>query len=156
MFQDSTKSYFLSFIFYSLSFFYLRDLCNTWPPGLLPKISIQRKKLFVYLFRIRTGFTSTSNGSASPFGRIMFRHSIFAVAPRSCTTQRSFYANLPLIIPREQDELAGARSDAGSDETPTSPKASIPSLILPPAKALFTKFMKVFMEITQVQILTEP
>ena len=60
----------------------------------------------------------------------------------------------------EQDELAGAqslagRSDAGSDEVPTTFKTPTSLLISPPTKDLFTKFMKVFMETTQAQVLAE-
>ena len=64
------------------------------------------------------------------------------------TTRRNPRVNLPDNIPGEQDELAGARSDAGSNETPTPPEVSTPPLVPPPAKDLFTKFMKVFMETT--------
>ena len=75
------------------------------------------------------------------------------MAPGSCTTRRSSRVNLSADIPREQDELANApgRSDAGSNEAPTPPEASIPSLVPPTSEDLFTKFMKVFMETTQAQ-----
>ena len=75
----------------------------------------------------------------------------------SRTTRRSPCVNPP-VDPTEQDMLAGAqggRSDADSNETPTPPEAPTPPLIPPPTKDLFTKFMKVFMETTQVQALAE-
>ena len=98
------------------------------------------------------------HGSASPFGRITIRPSTFAIAPGSCTTRRSSPVNPPADISGEQNELAGMtkRTDAGSDEAPTRPEASILPLVPPPAKDLFTKFMKVFMKTTQAQALAEP
>ena len=66
-------------------------------------------------------------------------------------------------LARELDELAGAQgpargSNVGSNEASTPPKASTPPLVAPTSKDLFTKFMKVFMEITQAQAqaLVEP
>ena len=78
----------------------------------------------------------------------------------SCTTRRSPCVNPP-VDPTEQDELAsaqGGRSDAGSNKALTPPEAPTPPLVSPPAKDLFTKFMKVFMETTQAQAqaLAEP
>ena len=80
------------------------------------------------------------------------------MAPESRITRWSLCVNPP-VNPIEQDELAGAqgrRSNTGSDEAPTPPEAPALPLVLPPAKDLFTKFMKVFMEITQAQVLAEP
>ena len=80
------------------------------------------------------------------------------MAPRSCITRRSPYVN-PSIDFTEQDELAGAkggRSDAVSNEAPTPPIAPTPPLIPPPSEDLFTKFKRVFMEMTQAQALAEP
>ena len=69
----------------------------------------------------------------------------------SCTTQWSPYDNPSANIPRDQDELASTprRSDASSNEAPTTPKALTSSLVPLPAKNFFTKFMKVFIETTQ-------
>ena len=77
------------------------------------------------------------------------------MAPGFCTTQWSPCVNLPANISGEQDELAGARSDAGNNKAPTPPEALTPPLVSPPAKNLFTKFMRVFMEMTQAQALAE-
>ena len=73
------------------------------------------------------------------------------MAPISRTTRQSPCVNPLANIPGEQDELAGAteKTNAGSNEASTSP------LVLPPAKDLFTKFMKVFIETTQAQALAE-
>ena len=81
----------------------------------------------------------------------------FAMAPRSLITGQSLRINLP-IDPIEQDELAGARSDADSNKALTFPKAPTPPLVSPSSKDLFTKFMKIFMETTQAQVqaLAEP
>ena len=73
----------------------------------------------------------------------------------SPTTHWSPRVNYLVDIPREQDKLAGAKSHTGSNEAPTPPKAPIPLVVLPPAKDLFTKFMKVFMETIQAQALAE-
>ena len=80
------------------------------------------------------------------------------MAPGSCTTQRSSRVNPPADIPGEQDELAGVpeRSNASSDKATTSPEAPILPLVSPLAEDLFTKFIKVFIEMTQVQALAEP
>ena len=86
------------------------------------------------------------------------------MAPGSCAC-RSPCVNTPIDPAGELDELAGAqgparRSHVGSDEAPTEaltpPEAPIPPLVPPPAKNLFTKFMKMFMEMTQAQALAEP
>ena len=80
------------------------------------------------------------------------------MAPKSCTTRQSLCVNLS-INPTKQDELAGAqgkRSDTGSNKAPTPPEALTLSLVPPPVKNLFTKFMKVFIETTQAQTLAEP
>ena len=78
------------------------------------------------------------------------------MATRSRTTHRSPFVNPSDNIPEEEDELASARSDAGSDNAHTPPEAPTLPLIPPPAKDLFTKFMKVFIEATQAQALAEP
>ena len=72
------------------------------------------------------------------------------MAPGFRTTRRSPRVNVLADIFGEQDELADApgRSNAGSDEALTPPKAPTPPLIPPLAKNLFMKFMKVFMETT--------
>ena len=82
----------------------------------------------------------------------------FAMAPGFRTIWQSFRVNPPANIPGEHDELAGAseRSDACSNKAPTPLEAPTPPLIPPPAKDLFTKFMKVFMGTTQTQALAEP
>ena len=83
------------------------------------------------------------------------------MAPRSCITQRSHCINPPANLTREKDELASAqspveRSDASNNKAFILSKALTPLLVLPPAKNLFTKFIKVFIETTQAQILAEP
>ena len=80
------------------------------------------------------------------------------MAPGSRTTRQSPRVNPLADIPKEKDELAGApgRSNASSDKAPTPPKARTLPLILSPAEDLFTKFMKVFIEITQAWALVEP
>ena len=91
------------------------------------------------------------NGLASPFARNTFKPLFFTMAPRSRTTQQSSCVNLPTNIPREQDELAGVRSNSGSNKAFTSPEAPTPPFVSFFAKDLFTKFIKVFMETTQAQ-----
>ena len=75
----------------------------------------------------------------------------------SCACQ-SPYVNPPTNPTKKQDELTGAQglareSNARSNETltkaPIFPEAPTLSFIPPLAKDLFTKFMKVFIEITQ-------
>ena len=73
------------------------------------------------------------------------------MAPKSYITRRNSCVNLLADILEKQDELAGARSDAGSNKFPTPPEALTLSLVFLPAKNLFTKFIKVFMETTQAQ-----
>ena len=94
--------------------------------------------------------SSIPNGSASLFGRITFGPSSFAMAPKSRTTRWSSCVNFS-VNSIEQDELAGSRSDASSNEAPTPPKAPTPPLVSLPSEDLFTKFMTVFMETTQSQ-----
>ena len=85
------------------------------------------------------------------------------MAPGS-RTQRNPYVNLSANPTGEQDELAGQSPvqgfNAGSDEAltkaPTPPEAPTPLLVPSSTKDLFTKFMKVFMEMTQAQALAEP
>ena len=77
--------------------------------------------------------------------------------PGSRTNRRSPRVNPP-VDPIEQDELASARSDAGSNEAFTFSKTPILPLVPPFSEDLFTEFMKVFIETTQaqVQVLAEP
>ena len=96
--------------------------------------------------------SSIANESASQFGKITFRPPSLIMALGSCITWRKPCVNTLTSIPREQDELVSARSDAGSDKTPTPSKASTPLLVPLLAKDLFTKFMKVFIEMTQAQV----
>ena len=79
----------------------------------------------------------------------------FAMAPKSYTTHWSPCINLPTDILEEQDELAGARSDAGSDEALTFSKTPTPPLVPSPANNFFIKFMKMFMETIRAQALAE-
>ena len=79
---------------------------------------------------------------------------------------RSLCGNPPVNPTGKQDELAGqgpvrrfnARSNEAPTKAPTPPKAPIPPLVLLSTEDFFTKFMKVFMKITQVQAqaLAEP
>ena len=80
------------------------------------------------------------------------------MAPASRTTRQSPRVNPPANISGNQDELASAPrgSDASSNEAPILSEAPTWPLVSLPAKDLFTKFMKVFMETTQVQTLAEP
>ena len=71
------------------------------------------------------------------------------MASRSCITWWSPYVNHLADIPKEQDELAGARFDAGSNKVLTLSKAPIPPFIPPSAKDIITKFIKMFIEKTQ-------
>ena len=77
------------------------------------------------------------------------------MAPESCTTCQSFCVNTPADLAGELDELTSVqgqtkRFNVGSDKAPTKaytpPEDPTPSLVLPSAKDLITKFMKVFME----------
>ena len=83
------------------------------------------------------------------------------MAPRSCIIRQSLYVNPPANPTGEQNKLAGAQSLAKKSDI-NSDKALIPSetptlsLVSPPAEDLFTKFMKVFVETTQVQALAKP
>ena len=84
------------------------------------------------------------------------------MASESRTTWRSPCVNL-YVDPTEQDELAGTqdlgrRSDIGSNKAFTLFQAPTLPLVLPFSKDLFTKFMKVFMEMMQAQsqALAEP
>ena len=77
------------------------------------------------------------------------------MALRSCAPRRSPCITTLVDPARELDELAGAQglgkgSNAGSNEALTPPEAITPPLVLP-TKDLFTKFMKVFMKMTQAQ-----
>ena len=72
--------------------------------------------------------------------------------------------NIPANPAGELNELADQgpvrESNVGSNKASTKVltllKAPIPPLVLPFIKDLFTKLMKVFIETTQVQTLTEP
>ena len=75
------------------------------------------------------------------------------MATGSCA-HKSPRINTPIDTAGELDELAGAqgpakKSNAGSDEAPTPPKAPIPPLVPFTSEDLFTKFIKVFMETTR-------
>ena len=76
----------------------------------------------------------------------------------SCITRRSPCVNTPANPDRELDELDGTQgsareSNVGSDEALTEAytllEAPISTLIPPPTKDLFTKFMKVFIKTMQ-------
>ena len=78
------------------------------------------------------------------------------MAPRSCIIRQSFWINISADFTGELDELVGAqgptkRSNIGSNEALTPPKASILLLVPSPTKDLFTKFMKMFIEMTKTQ-----
>ena len=86
------------------------------------------------------------------------------MAPGSCAHWSS-HVNTPVDPAQELDELAGAQglargSNAGSNkastEASTPPEAPTLPLVPPPTEDLFTRFIKVFMETTQVQALAEP
>ena len=71
-------------------------------------------------------------------------------------TDRSPWINILVNPAGELDELAGThgparKSNVQNNEAPTLLKAPTSPLVLLPAKNLFTKFMKVFMETTQAQ-----
>ena len=77
------------------------------------------------------------------------------MTPGSYTNQRNSCVH-SLVNLTEQNELTGAqglaeRSDAGSNKVFIPLEASTPPFILFPAKDLFTKFMKMFIKMTQVQ-----
>ena len=82
------------------------------------------------------------------------------MAPRFHTTQQSFCVNLPANLIGEQDKLTGVQGPAkrfniGSNKAPTLFEAPIPPLVLSPAKDIFTKFIKVFIETMQAQALAK-
>ena len=69
--------------------------------------------------------------------------------------QQSPHNNPPANPTEKQNKLANPqspaeRSDAGSDKAPILPKAPILSLV-PSTKDFFMKFIKAFVEFTQVQ-----
>ena len=71
--------------------------------------------------------------------------------------RRSPCVNTLVDPAKELNKLAGAQSptrrlNAGSDEAPIPPEASSPPFVPFTSKNLFTKFMKVFMEIMQAQV----
>ena len=85
-----------------------------------------------------------------------------ASGSRAC---RSSYVNTPINPARELDELANAqgparRSNAGSNKSPTealTPSEAFTSALVPPtSKDLFTKFIKVIMEMIQAWDQLEP
>ena len=82
------------------------------------------------------------------------------MAPGSCA-RRSLCVNTPVNPAGEQDELVSQsparRSNVGSNEASTPLEAPTP-LFAPSTKDLFTKFMKMFMEMmqAQAQALAEP
>ena len=77
------------------------------------------------------------------------------MAPGFHITQQSPCVNLFANPIREQNELIGnqglaRKSDASSNKAPIFSETPILPLILSPAKDLFLKFMKIFIETTQV------
>lgn len=71
----------------------------------------------------------------------------------SLIAQRSPYVNLPASIPKKQDKFVGiqglaGRFNIGSNKALTSFETLIPPFILFLAQDLFTKFMKMVMELT--------
>ena len=81
------------------------------------------------------------------------------MAPGSCVCQ-SPYVNILADPAGELNELAGTqglakRSNIRINEALTPPEASILLLVSPPTEKLFTRFIKVFIEMTQVQALAE-
>ena len=79
------------------------------------------------------------------------------MAPGSHITRRSPHVNTLVDLARKPDEHAGiqglakksnTKSNEAFTKASTPPEALIPPLVLLPAKDLFTKFMKVFMETT--------
>ena len=93
-----------------------------------------------------------------------YHNHTFAMAPGSCACQNSC-VNTLVNLARELDELASTqglakKSNAGSNKALTealiSPDASTLSFVPPTSKDLFTKFMKVFIEMTQAQDHLEP
>ena len=78
------------------------------------------------------------------------------MAPKSHTTRRSPYVNIPADPAWELDELTSAqdyakKSNIGSNKIPIFSEAPTLLFVLLPAKDLFTKFMKVFMATMQAQ-----
>ena len=71
------------------------------------------------------------------------------MASGSHTIRQNFCVNFLANILGEQDELADAKSDAGSYKILTFPEVFTLPLVPPPVKDLFIKFMKVFIETTQ-------
>ena len=87
------------------------------------------------------------------------------MAPESHTTCRSPCVNTPVNPAGELDELTGdqgpaKRFNAGSNETPTEAFTPLEASTLPliplTSEDLFTKFMKVFIEMTQARDQLEP
>ena len=78
---------------------------------------------------------------------------------RSCACQ-SFCVNTPADPDRKLDEFADTQnlareSNVRSNEAPTSLETSTLTLVLLPTGDFFTRFMKIFIETTQVQALAE-
>ena len=89
----------------------------------------------------------------------MFKPPFFAMAARSCTTRQSFHVNTPTNPAEKLNELANAKGPAKKSNVKSNKaltkaytplEAPILPLVPPLAKNLFIKFMKVFMEMTQV------
>ena len=78
----------------------------------------------------------------------------FAIAPKFRIRQNSC-VNTPVNIPREQDKLADAKSDASSNKVFTPSKVPTLPFILHPTENLFMKFLNAFMETMQAQALAE-
>ena len=82
------------------------------------------------------------------------------MAPGFCACWSSC-VNTPVDPSEELDELASAQgpargSNAGSNETPTPLEASTPPFVPPTSKDLFTKFMKILIEMTEARDQLEP
>ena len=96
--------------------------------------------------------SSILHWSASPFEKIIFKLPFFVMAPWCYTTHWSLCINLLADILGEQDELTSARSNTGSNKTPTPLTTPTTSLIPLSTKNLFTIFIKVLMETMQTQV----
>ena len=69
----------------------------------------------------------------------------------SCISWQSFCVYSIVVFLKKQDELTSARSNIGSYEVPIPLEALTILFVLFPIKDLFTKFMKMFTEMMQVQ-----
>ena len=87
-----------------------------------------------------------------------YHNQTFIIVLGSYITRRSPCVNTLVNLAGKLDKFAGAQGqarkpNAGSNEAPTKaltpPEALSPPLILPLVKDFFTKFLKVFMKMTQ-------